>query len=143
MIRPKEQPILFILDPILAKDCMEIIDLEVSKLLLMNDSRYPWLILVPRRTAISEINHLPTKDQQSLFTETIKVAEFLEEEFQPAKINIGAIGNIVPQLHVHIISREFNDPAWPHPVWGHGPQVPYQNGEARKIAKKIKTHFAE
>ncbi len=109
----------------------------------MNDSRYPWLILVPRRPAISEIHHLPTTDQQSLFTEIIKVAEFLEEEFKPAKINIGAIGNIVPQLHVHIVSREFNDPAWPDPVWGHSPQVPYQKREARKIIKKIIINFAE
>jgi diadenosine tetraphosphate (Ap4A) HIT family hydrolase len=143
VIRPKEQPIPFILDPILAKDCMEITDLELSKLLLMNDKRYTWLILVPRRTAMSEIHHLPTKDQQSLFTEIIKVSEFLEKEFQPAKINIGAIGNIVPQLHVHIISREFNDPAWPDPVWGHSPQVPYKNGKARKVIKKIRIHFAE
>ncbi|HIF58178.1 MAG TPA: HIT domain-containing protein [Rhodospirillales bacterium] len=112
-------------------------------MLLMNDSRYRWLILVPRRTAISEIHHLPTEDQQCLYTEITKVAEFLEEEFHPTKINIGAIGNIVPQLHVHIVSRKVNDPAWPDTVWGHSPQVGYRNAEASKIINKIIKNFTK
>ena len=127
----------------LAKDCLEITDLKLSKLLLMNDSRYPWLILIPRRAAISEIHHLPTMDQQNLFSEITKIAKFLEEEFQLTKINIAALGNIVPQLHVHIVGRKSNDPAWPNPVWGHSPQIPYQEGESRKIITKIIMKFTE
>jgi diadenosine tetraphosphate (Ap4A) HIT family hydrolase len=112
-------------------------------MLLMNDSRYPWLILVPRRVAITEIHHLPAKEQQYLYTEITKTAEFLEEEFQLTKINIGALGNIVPQLHIHIVGRTSSDPAWPNPVWGHSPQVPYQKRESHKIIKKIITNFTE
>ena len=120
---------------------MEITDLVLSKMLLMNDSRYRWLILVPRREAITEIHHLPAEDQQCLFTEITTVSEFLEKEFKQEKINIGAIGNIVPQLHIHIVTRQINDPAWPDPVWGHSPQVPYQKREALKIIEKINKHF--
>jgi diadenosine tetraphosphate (Ap4A) HIT family hydrolase len=142
-IRAKEQRINFILNPLLARDCIEITNLHLSKMLLMNDRRYPWLILVPRRTAITEIHHLPSIDQRCLFDEITKVAEFLEEEFQPTKINIGAIGNIVPQLHVHVICRKFNDVAWPNPVWGHSSPVKYTSSAAMQIIKKIKRKFTK
>ena len=131
----------FELDPRLANDCIEITDLNLSRMLLMDDIRYPWLILVPRRKAVSEIHHLTPKDQKYLFIEITKSAEFLEKEFQPSKINIGAIGNIVPQLHIHIIARNTNDPAWPNPVWGHSSPVNYDKDNASKILKKITNKF--
>ena len=143
MNRAKEQKIKFILNPVLAKDCIEITNLHLSKMLLMNDRRYPWLILVPRRAAITEIHHLPTKDQRSLFNEITEAAEFLEKEFQATKINIGAIGNIVPQLHVHLVGRKSDDAAWPNPVWGHSSPVNYKNSEAIQIIKKIKRNFTK
>ena len=143
MNRAEEQKINFILNPVLAKDCIEITNLHLSKMLLMNDRRYPWLILVPRRTAITEIHHLPTKDQRSLFNEITEVAEFLEKEFKPTKINIGAIGNIVPQLHVHLVGRKSDDAAWPNPVWGHSSPINYKNSEAIQIIKKIERKFTK
>ena len=143
MNRAEEQKINFILNPVLAKDCIEITNLHLSKMLLMNDRRYPWLILVPRRTAITEIHHLPTKDQRSLFNEITEVAEFLEKEFKPTKINIGAIGNIVPQLHVHLVGRKSDDAAWPNPVWGHSSPLNYENSEAIQIIKNIKRNFTK
>ena len=109
----------------------------------MNDSRYPWLILVPRRTAISEIHHLPVEDQKYLYSEIKQISEFLEEEFQPSKLNIGALGNIVTQLHVHIVARKFSDPAWPNPVWGHSPKIPYKKAEAKKIVERILINLIE
>jgi diadenosine tetraphosphate (Ap4A) HIT family hydrolase len=136
-----EKHITFILNPHLASDSIEIIDLDLSKMLLMNDCRYKWLILVPRRTEISEIHHLQPNDQILLLTEIGKVAKFLEAEFQPTKINIGALGNIIPQLHIHIVARNHSDPAWPGPVWGHSPPVEYPTAIARNLAQKIVNSF--
>jgi len=107
----------------------------------MNDCRYKWLILVPRRIEIREIHHLNPKDQQLLLAEITKAAEILEKEFQPTKINIGAIGNIVPQLHIHIIARNISDPAWPNPVWGHSPPIKYPKNITKKISEKIVDSF--
>ena len=143
MKKAKEKKINFILNPVLANDCIQITNLCLSKMLLMNDRRYPWLILVPRRTAITEIHHLPIKDQQILFNEITEVAKFLEEEFRSTKINIGAIGNIVPQLHVHLVCRKSDDAAWPNPVWGHSSPINYKNSEAIQIIKKIKRKFTK
>ena len=143
MSKVEGQLIPFKLDPRLAKDCIEITDLDLSRILLMNDIRYPWILLVPRRKSIREIHHLTPEDQKYLFIEITKSAEFLEREFQPSKINIGAIGNIVPQLHIHIIARNINDPAWPNPVWGHSPPVNYDKDNANKILEKIVNNFMQ
>ncbi|MEE3000082.1 MAG: HIT family protein [Pseudomonadota bacterium] len=133
--------ITFVLDPRLYEDCIEITNLKLSKMLLMNDCRYNWLILVPRREKISEIHHLNTIEQQLLFDEITRTAEFLEKEFCPTKINIGAIGNIVSQLHIHIVARNAGDPAWPNPVWGHSRSVAYDKDIAKKLVGKIKKAF--
>ena len=143
MNKVKEQKINFTLNPVLARDCIQITNLHLSKMLLMNDQRYPWLIRVPRRTAITEIHHLPIEDQRILFNEITEVAKFLEEEFRSTKINIGAIGNIVPQLHVHLVGRKSDDAAWPNPVWGHSSPINYKNSEAIQIIKKIKRKFTK
>ena len=135
--------ITFILNPNLANDCIEIINLGLSKMLLMDDCRYKWLILVPRQANITEIHQLELADQQLLLTEINKAAQFLEKEFQPTKINIGAIGNIVPQLHIHIIARHISDPAWPGTAWGHSPAIKYPSVIAEKLAKKIASSFTE
>jgi len=133
--------ITFVLDPRLYEDCIEITNLKLSKMLLMNDCRYNWLILVPRREKISEIHHLNTIEQQLLFDEITRTAEFLEKEFCPTKINIGAIGNIVSQLHIHIVARNEGDPAWPNPVWGHSLSVAYDKDIAKELVGKIKKAF--
>jgi diadenosine tetraphosphate (Ap4A) HIT family hydrolase len=127
----------FSLDPRLAADCFFVSDLPLSRVLLMNDSRYPWLILVPRRSDAREIHHLATEDQSRLLSEISTVSYTLEKQFAPDKINVGALGNIVSQLHIHVIARHEGDPAWPGPVWGHSSAKPYVESVAIELARSI------
>lgn len=116
----------FELDARLAADCIRVGRLSLSILLLLNDARYPWYVLVPQRHGINEVFQLPEADQQQLWRESAKLAEHLVQSFHADKINIGALGNLVPQLHIHHIARFRSDPAWPGPVWGHSKAVPYE-----------------
>lgn len=109
----------------LAKDCTVIGDLLLSRLLLMNDASYPWFVLVPMRQDKREWYELEGEDQQQLLREANVLAKFLQEKTGARKMNIGALGNMVPQLHVHVIARFESDAAWPAPVWGKAPAVPY------------------
>lgn len=109
----------------LAKDCTVIGNLTLSKLLLMNDANYPWFVLVPMRTGKREWYELDAAEQQQLLHEANTLAKYLQEKTGAKKINIGALGNMVPQLHVHVIARFENDAAWPAPVWGKAPAVAY------------------
>lgn len=113
------------LHPRLQQDCIRLGRFELCHLLLMNDARYPWCILVPDRDHITEIHQLTETDQQQLIRESSCLAEALVDVFQPDKLNIAAIGNLVPQLHLHHVARFRGDPAWPAPVWGHSPALPY------------------
>lgn len=115
----------FALDPVLLRDTIGLGDLPLSRVLLLNDARYTWLTLVPRRAGITEIIDLEPADRTQLFTEILIASEVLKAEARPDKLNIGALGNMVRQLHVHIIARFVSDPAWPGPVWGHSPATPY------------------
>jgi diadenosine tetraphosphate (Ap4A) HIT family hydrolase len=110
----------FELDPRLAGDTLEVCDLPLSSVRLMNDCRFPWLILVPRRANAVEINDLEPADRLRLWDEVATVSRTLEAIAKPKKLNVAAIGNIVAQLHVHIVARRENDAAWPRPVWGVG-----------------------
>lgn len=118
----------FELHPQLQQDCFRVGSLSLSELLMMNDSQYPWFILVPRRAHIKEIHQLSTADRQTLLAESCLVAEALSEQYRPDKLNIAAIGNLVPQLHLHHVVRYQTDKAWPAPIWGKFPAVPY-NGD--------------
>lgn len=124
------------LHPQLAADTSSLGDLPLSRLLLSNDANYPWTILVPRRAGIREIHELCDADQQQLLRESNLLARALIAVFAPTKLNIAALGNVVPQLHVHHIARHDHDPAWPAPVWGRVPAVAYANAarEARIAA---------
>ncbi|HRK24750.1 MAG TPA: HIT domain-containing protein [Beijerinckiaceae bacterium] len=115
----------FRLDPRLERDTLVLGDLALCRVLMMNDARYPWLILVPRRPDLTELIDLIPADQESLFREIVEVSAALRAVHNPDKLNIGALGNIVRQLHVHIVGRFASDPAWPGPVWGHSPAHPY------------------
>lgn len=117
----------FVLHPQLAADCAVVGDLTLSRVLLMNDARFPWLILVPRRSAIREIIDLGERDQATLLREIADVSRAMTSLFSPDKLNVGAIGNMVPQLHVHVVARLQTDEAWPRPVWGSGPSRPYDS----------------
>jgi diadenosine tetraphosphate (Ap4A) HIT family hydrolase len=116
----------FALDPRLHADTRHVASLPLCEVLLMNDARYTWLILVPRRIGAVEILDLPITAQQELWQEINQVATALRESVPCDKLNIGALGNIVRQLHVHVITRKEGDAAWPGPVWGHGRAEPYE-----------------
>src|SRR5450631_2124048 len=103
----------FALDPRLAVDTHVVGDLEFSRVLLMNDARFPWLILVPRRAGLRELIELPREDQHALLDEINRCAHVLHALEKPEKLNIAALGNVVAQLHVHVIARFANDAAWP------------------------------
>ncbi len=128
---------MFELDPRLAADTVTLSDLPLSRLLLMNDARYAWLILVPTMTGLSELHHLSPEDRAQLSAEIDMVSRGLEQAFTPTKINVGALGNIVRQLHVHIIARFEGDPAWPGPVWGHSTAVPYDDEQLEQTRERI------
>lgn len=115
----------FILHPQLAADTFILGDWPLCQLLRMNDRSYPWLILVPRVADIREIIDLPESDQQVLMIEIVRASRALRHLHQPDKINVAALGNMVPQLHVHIIGRFAGDAAWPRPIWGVKPADPF------------------
>ncbi|MEP7044496.1 MAG: HIT domain-containing protein [Dokdonella sp.] len=118
------------LDARLAADTHEIGELPLSRLLLMDDARYPWLILVPRIAGARELIDLDGNDRSVLLDEVSTVGRALEEWLRPDKLNIAALGNVVPQLHLHVIARYATDAAWPQPVWGRGDRVAYPAEEA-------------
>jgi diadenosine tetraphosphate (Ap4A) HIT family hydrolase len=115
----------FALDARLIADTHLLGDLEFSRVLLMDDARFAWLILVPRRPDLRELIDLPRDDQQRLLDEIDRCARVLHTLERPDKLNIAALGNVVSQLHVHVIARRIDDAAWPRPVWGVGERLPY------------------
>lgn len=131
------------LHPTLARDTVEVARLPLCRLLLMNDRRFPWLILVPEREDAREIHELPRADRAALVEEIARVGEAMTRLFQPDKLNVGALGNIVPQLHVHVVARFAADPAWPGPVWGSGAAVPYEASELAAIRERLAAAFRE
>lgn len=124
---------MFTLHPQLDKDCIELGQFELCTLLLMNDSSYPWFILVPERENISEIHELSDEDQLLLLKESNFLALILKNYFYADKINIAALGNVVPQLHIHHIARYHEDRSWPAPVWGRHEAIEYTEDELNKI----------
>lgn len=106
------------LDPQLAEDTHPVAHLGLSELRLMDDANHPWLILVPRIAGAVELTDLSEPDRVALGREIDAVSRVLQAEFKPDKLNVAALGNMVPQLHVHVIARFRNDIAWPRPVWG-------------------------
>jgi diadenosine tetraphosphate (Ap4A) HIT family hydrolase len=121
----------FRLDPRLKADTLLIGELPLSCALLMNDARFPWVILVPRRAGTIEFLQLDARDCEALTTELRRVALALLELYRPDKLNVAALGNAVPQFHVHVIGRKYTDVAWPKPVFGvPGPAPPYEPAAA-------------
>lgn len=127
----------FVLDPRLAADTLAVGDLPLSHVLLMNDSRFAWLILVPRRPDCREIIDLSPGDRTALMEEIALCSTALRGLTRPDKLNVGAIGNKVAQLHVHVVGRFETDEAWPEPVWGRGTPVPYPADTGRSRAAAI------
>jgi len=127
----------FTLHPRLAADTIAIGDLPLCSVLLTDDSRYPWLVLVPRRLGAREIVDLSAEDRAVLIEEIAAASRALRAVTGAEKLNVAAIGNVVAQLHVHIVARFAADAAWPEPVWGRGSAVRYGAGAARERARRI------
>jgi diadenosine tetraphosphate (Ap4A) HIT family hydrolase len=131
----------FVLDDRLARDALVIGDLPLSRLLLMNDARWPWLILAPRREGVVELIDLELADQTQLMDEAGRAARFLKSYARADKINVGALGNIVRQLQLHVVARVVGDPGWPRPVWGQGEAAPYGDDAARALITAAKKNL--
>lgn len=127
----------FALDPRLERDTTPVGELMLSRVLLMNDSRWPWAILVPRRPGLVEIIDLPASERTLLMEEIASLSTAIRDLCQPAKINVAALGNVVAQLHVHVLARYEKDPAWPGPVFGVGLPVPYDEAAARMMRASL------
>ncbi|MFD2207706.1 HIT domain-containing protein [Kiloniella antarctica] len=123
----------FALHERLEADTLFITDLAHSRVLLMNDSQYPWLILVPRYQGLRDLHDLSPNKLAEVMEEVRKVSEVLVQDFRAYKVNVAALGNMVPQLHIHVVARFENDPAWPGPIWGVHPAIPYNKEECTKL----------
>lgn len=129
---------MFVLDSRLVQDTLVVGDFPLCRLLLSNDSNYPWFILVPRRADIAEVFQLPETDQHQLWKETTLLSGLLNAAFAADKLNIAALGNVVNQLHMHVIVRYRSDAAWPAPVWGKHPARPYTQSEFAAVREQLK-----
>ena len=129
----------FELDPRLAADTFLVGATSLSQVLLMNDARYPWLILVPRQGDITEPFELSEADQAQLWEESMRLGQAIKAHFAADKINIAALGNQVAQLHVHHIVRFHVDAAWPGPVWGVGSAVAYEQAAAERLMEDLRS----
>jgi diadenosine tetraphosphate (Ap4A) HIT family hydrolase len=127
----------FMLDSRLAVDTHPICDLALCHALLMDDARYPWIVLVPRRPALRELTDLDPADATLLMQEIRQASQALMDLCQPDKLNVGAIGNKVAQLHIHVVARFETDAAWPEPVWGRGARVPYGAGARDELTDRL------
>ena len=122
----------------LAEDSVHITDLPLSQLRLARDARFPWAILVPARPGLSELTDLTPEDQRQLLAEIVMVSRALQRLHHPDKINLGALGNLVPQLHFHVIARFRGDAAWPGPVWGAGQAEAYGADDLAAACQELK-----
>lgn len=122
----------------LERDSIYLDDWPLCRLLLANDARFPWVILVPRRNEIRELYELDAADQQQLWRESTWLGRELMATFAGDKLNVAALGNLVPQLHLHHVVRFCGDPAWPAPVWGNGAAMPYADGQLREVLGRLR-----
>lgn len=129
---------MFTLDQRLQQDTLLLGDFPLCRLLLMNDANYPWFILVPRRNEVSELFQLDAQEQQQLWRESTELAEVLKDTFKADKMNVATLGNVVSQLHMHVIVRRKDDPAWPAPVWGKHPAKPYSDEQVAALRSKLR-----
>jgi diadenosine tetraphosphate (Ap4A) HIT family hydrolase len=127
----------FTLHQRLAAETAPVCELALCAVLLMDDCALPWLVLVPRRESLREFHQLSPAERQLLMEEIVLAERVLESEFRPDKLNVGALGNLVPQLHIHVIARRTTDRAWPGPVWGSGPAEPYAPAERVALVGRL------
>ncbi|MCU7851522.1 MAG: HIT family protein [Candidatus Thiodiazotropha sp. (ex Monitilora ramsayi)] len=128
----------FVLDDRLSQDCHILAELSFSRLLLMNNALFPWFILVPR-VEVTEIHELSASQQQKLMEETDLLSRFVQQTFSPYKLNVAAIGNIVRQMHIHIVGRKTDDTCWPGVVWGVSQKTAYNQVQLNEISHALKS----
>ncbi len=131
---------MFILNLQLQHDTFFLGEFPLCSVLLMNNAKFPWIILVPKRVDMVELMDLSTEDQITLMNEITQTSKIIKETYWPDKINVGALGNIVPQLHIHVIARFKTDDAWPEPVWGKGGK-PYTESGAVEAIEILRREF--
>lgn len=129
----------FHLHPTLAQDTEFVTDLALCRVLLMRDATYPWVILVPRRAGLRELVDLDETDAASLTAEIRQTSRVLQALYAPFKLNVAALGNMVEQLHIHIIVRRQGDPAWPRPIWGAVPPSPYEPASLHRTLDELRS----
>ena len=132
----------FSLDSRLAGDTIPIGDLALCQVLLLDDARFPWFVLVPRRPGASEVTDLSGEDAAALMEEIRIATRVMLALAKPDKVNVGALGNLVPQLHIHVVGRFRSDPAWPGPVWDHRTPLPYPDHAAASLVERAAALFA-
>lgn len=130
----------FTVDPVIASLTVKLADWPLSRLFLYNDSRYHWGLLIPRREGAVEIADLSPGDQAQLMAEIVKLSGLVRALSGVEKLNVGALGNMVPQLHVHVVGRRKGDPAWPGPVWGHSDPKPWPAPADAPLARAVSDH---
>jgi diadenosine tetraphosphate (Ap4A) HIT family hydrolase len=128
----------FEVDPRLAAESFPLGELSLCEVLLYNDSRFPWLVLVPQKAGLAEIIDLSDQERTALMDDITDASRALKEITKCHKLNVAALGNQVRQLHIHVIARFENDPAWAGPVWGKGARVPYEKKARDDLMKKLK-----
>ncbi|GHA11548.1 histidine triad (HIT) protein [Arenicella chitinivorans] len=130
---------MFELHPQLAQDTLYLCDLSLCEIRLMNNATLPWFVLIPKRAGIHEVYQLNAKEQQQLWHETTTLSQAVKQTFAGDKLNIGALGNLVSQLHMHVVVRYTSDPAWPAPVWGNLPTQTYTSEEFEVVRNAVTT----
>ncbi|MCB5161430.1 HIT domain-containing protein [Marinomonas algarum] len=128
---------MFELNPILSRDSVLVGEFPLCQLRLINDSQFPWFILVPKRSEVTEAYQLNEEDRSQLMAESCLLSEVLHDAFAADKLNVAAIGNLVPQLHLHHVVRYCNDACWPAPIWGKLTPIPYSEMDLAKILQRI------
>ena len=134
---------MFELHPRLAQDSEPLTHLALCQVRLMKDARYPWLLLIPAQANLTELHQLGAADRGTAIEEIALASKTLEALFSPDKINVGALGNLVPQLHIHVIARHRGDPAWPGPVWGQGEAAAYDPTEQARMIERLTAALIE
>lgn len=134
---------MFELHPQLGKDTHEVARFDLCRVLLMDDRQYPWLVLVPERPDLRDLHDLAETDREVALAEIMRASEAMQRLYSPDKMNVAALGNAVPQLHIHVIARFTTDPAWPKPVWGVHPMQPYDDGALDSVLADLRDALGE
>ena len=134
---------MYALHPQLADETVPVCDLDLCRVLLSKDANYPWLVLSPRREGLRDLHDLSGKDGDAALDEIRRCSQALVDLFGPDKMNVAALGNQVPQLHIHIIARFTSDPAWPGPVWGKVPPAPYDEAVRDALITRLRTALGQ